>query len=111
MNLFFVIQKYLDRLEDYKFTHVWEKRFMNKLSNIVLGLFFLYLFIVIGIGYVISVQLGFLFALLMMGSIALVLGYYLVVHFITFLAKNNERYLRVMMNQNENTINYDNVVN
>jgi len=111
MNVYILLQLYLNRLDDYKFTNVWEKRFMGNLFNVIAIIFVIFVLLIIGVGVLFNSIGGFLLALLMMGIFFFVLGYFLFAHFMLFLAKNNQRYLAIKMNQDSNTINYDNVVN
>lgn len=112
MNLFYLLQKQMDRMDDYKFSQVWERRYLKNLMNVIGILGIIFVVIVFAIGFLANYLAGFLIAVLVMGSVGLILGYYMVVHFIVFLAKNNERYMKIMTNQNNSSnINYDNVVN
>ena len=111
MNIYFLLQYYLDKQTDHKFVSFWEKRFIGKLGTVFTVLGIIYLVIVFGLSAVVNSYGGFLLAILLMFSIGAVLGYYMVVHFIKFLAKNNERYFTIKTGFNNNTINYDNVVN
>lgn len=110
MNLYYFVQKYLDRKDDYNFGIAWEQKFMGRISKIISIIFIIYVMIVIGFGILINGNGGFLLALLSMGTMGILLGYFLFVQFIRFLAINNERYMRIKMNQQENTFNYDNVI-
>jgi hypothetical protein len=111
MNIYFLFQKYLDKKSDYDFTEIWEKRFLKGMRTIIMVLLVTYIILVFGSGILIDHYIGFLSAILTMGMIGIILAYYMVVHFIKFLAINNERYFRIKMGQHSNTINYDNVVN
>lgn len=112
MNLYYFLQLYLNRLDDYKFKSVWEKHFMNRLGRFISIIGLLFLVIVFALGAITSNAIGFLSALLVMIMAFMIIGYYLVIGGIKFLAINNERYMRIIMGGNINeTINYDNVVN
>lgn len=112
MNIYFILQKHLDRMKDHKFKQVWVDKWMNKIPNIISILFVVYIVVVIGLGILINSAAGFFSALLGMVTFGFILGYLMVIHFIQFLAKNNERYMNIMMGQNnQEAFSYDNVVN
>ena len=110
MNLFYFVQKYLNRLEDYKFVQVWENKIMNNMRRFVSTIFIIYIVIVVGIGALVNIDLGFFWALLIMMFFGAWLGYLTFIQFIRFLAINNERNMRIKMGTGGSGINYDNVV-
>lgn len=110
MNIYFFFMWRLKRLDDYKFLEIWENRYLKHMRSIITGLFIFYLVVSIGAGMVFG-EVNFLTGFLAMTFVGVVLGYYLVVHFIQFLAIENDRYFRIKMGQSSNSINYDNVVN
>jgi uncharacterized membrane protein len=109
MNIYFLFMWRLQRLEDYKFLEIWENRYLRHMKQILSGLIILYLILTIGTGIALG-EVNFVTGLMGMILVGMVLGYYMVVHFIGFIAVENERYFRIKMGQQENTINYDNVV-
>lgn len=109
MNIYFFFIWRLARLNDYDFLHIWEKRYLNRMKSIITGLFILYLVLTIGVGVLFG-EVNFLSGLLAMFLVGMVLGYYMVLHFIKFLAIENDRYFRIKMGQSTDSINYDNVV-
>ena len=109
MNIYFLFMWRLKRLDDYKFLEVWENRYLKNIKRIISGLIIIYMVLTIGTGILLG-EVNFITGLMAMILVGMVLGYYMVVHFIGFLAVENERYFRVKMGQQTNTINYDNVV-
>ena len=109
MNIYFLFMWRLARLDDYKFVDIWESRYLKRMKSIITGLFIFYLALCIGVG-VLAGEVNFLTGLLAMGLVGMLLGYYMVIHFIKFLAIENDRYFRIKMGQQTNTINYDNIV-
>ena len=110
MNIYFLLIWRLKRLDDYKFLEVWENRYLRNMKRIISALFLFYVIVTIGVGMVFG-EVNFLTGLLALLLVGMVLGYYMVVHFIKFLAIQNERYFRIKMGGPSNSINYDNVVN
>jgi hypothetical protein len=109
MNIYFLFIWRLKRLDDYKFLEIWEQRYLNHMRQIISGLIILYLVLTIGTGIVFG-EVNFITGLMAMIFVGMVLGYYMVVHFIGFIAVENERYFRIKMGQQNSSINYDNVV-
>ena len=110
MNLFYFVQKYLNKLDDYKFVSTWEQKFMNNMRRFVSIIFTIYVIIVVGIGALVNIDLGFFWSLLIMMFFGAWLGYLTFIQFLRFLAINNERFMRLKMGGTESGINYDNVV-
>lgn len=109
MSLYFLLNWRLDRLDDFDFMKVWENRYLKHMRWIILVLFILYVGITIGIGTLFG-EVNFLFGLLMMGLTGLVLGYFMIVDFLKFLAKHNGRYFQVKMTGQSNTVDYVDVI-
>ena len=110
MNIYFFFIWRLKNLDDYKFLQVWENRYLKNMRRIISGLIILYLVLTIGTGIAFG-EINFITGFMAMILVGVVLGYYMVVHFIQFLAIENERYFRIKMGGQSNSINYDNVVN
>ena len=110
MNIYFLFMWRLARLDDYKFLEIWENRYLKQMKSIITGLFIFYVVVSIGVGVWFG-EVNFLTGLLAMFLVGTILGYFMVVHFIQFLAIENDRYFRIKMGQQTNSINYDNVVN
>lgn len=109
MNIYFFFIWRLKQLDDYKFINIWENRYLKHMKQIISGLIIFYLVMTIGAGIAFG-EVNFLTGLFAMVLVGMVLGYYMLIHFIQFLAIENERYMRIKMGQSNNTINYDNVV-
>ena len=111
MNIYFFFSLYLNKLNDHKFVTIWETRFLNNLKNIIGILFIVYLSLTFMSGFWYNSVAGFFGALLFMVLVGAVLGYFMVIHFIKFLAIQNDRYFKIKTGQQNSNINYDNVVN
>lgn len=110
MNIYFLFIWRLKRLDDYKFLTIWENRYLNHMRQIISGLIIFYLIVTVGVGMLFG-EINFITGLMALLFVGMVLGYYMFIHFIKFLAIQNERYFRIKMGGTNNSINYDNVVN
>lgn len=112
MSVFYFLQKYLDGLNDTKFMYRWEKMVLTKMVRFLMGVFFVYLFIVLLLGYGANEVMPPIFAMFVALVFGFFFGYTVIVNTIRFMAVNNSRYLQLKMNIPDvrNGINYDNVV-
>ncbi len=110
MNLFYFIQKYLDKQDDISFRIKWEKFVHNKIKRFITVILFIWLFGSVGFGYLIILLIGGFFGFILLILVSIYLGYILFIQTIKFLAVNNTRYIQGSTNINENVFNYDDIV-
>jgi len=110
MNIFYFVQKYLDKLDEIQFRIKWEKFVHNNMRRFITIILLTWLLISAGSGYLLTLLVGTFFGFLIMIIFSVYLGYGLFVQSIKFLAINNSRYIESQMNGDDSVINYDNVV-
>lgn len=110
MGIYILLQRYLDKQNDQRFLHLWEKYVVGNLPRFFFVLSMIFIGVMLLIGYLIGLALGFFLTLFLTIVIAAYLGYDMVVETIRFFAINNQRYLLLKMGKNDSGINYDNVV-
>ena len=105
-----LFQKYLNRLDDYKFTNFWETKFightrgysLTALIYFVVGFGLIFELLMIGNESVFFAVIAFLFLL---GTYGIFIR-----SILRFLALNNQRYLQIKGGFQTETFNRDNVV-
>jgi hypothetical protein len=112
MYVYYFIQKYLDKLNDKTFMYKWEKWVIKRMFRFVMSIFFVYLFIVLLLGFGANEIMPGVFAIFLALVFGFFYGYSLIINTIRFLATNNKRYMYLKMDipQVKNGINYDNIV-
>lgn len=110
MNFFYLLDKYFDKLNDFKFQVTWRKYFHDRLGRSIWILFFVWvvMIIILGTGFI---QLaGTFFGLILTVFFSGYMAYILVFQFLRFLAKHNTRYVQSEIFSQDNTMNYEDVV-
>ncbi len=107
----FLFQKYLNRLDDYKFTNRWEHKILPKQRLYWLGAV-IYYFIAIG---VINELLlwgndSLFFAIIVIMFVAVIYGGYFIRSILRFIALNNQRYFQIKTGFQQSSFSKDNVV-
>lgn len=110
MNLFYFFQKYLDKLNNTEFRIKWEKFVHSKIKRFITSILIIWALMTLAFGYLMYLISGIFFGFILMIFFAAYFGYIMFVQSIKFLAFNNTRYLQVQMGDDEDIINYDNVV-
>lgn len=110
MNLYYFIQKYLDKLNDVEFKIKWERFFHSKIKRFIITILVLWIIATIVFGYLMNLLVGWFFGIIIMFVFAAYFGYITLVQTLKFLAVNNTRYIQSRINIEEDVINYDNVV-
>jgi len=110
MNFFYFLDKYFDKLNDFKFQVTWRKYFHDRLGKSVTALFFFWVVMVVlfGIGFIKLV--GVLFGLVLTIFFSGYFAYILIFQFLKFLAKHNTRFVQSEIFSQENTMDYKDVV-
>ena len=110
MNIFYFLQRYLDKLTHVEFVTKWENYVHFKIKRFFTVMIVIWILGSVGFGYVINLLVGPFIAFLLMIIFSIYYGYTLFIQTIKFLAVNNSRYIEGKMKQDESGINYDNVV-
>ncbi len=110
MNVFYFLQRYLDKLNDIQFGIKWEKLVQNNIKRFFTVMVIIWLLGSTLFGYFIGLLVGIFFSILLTIMFSIYFGYIIFIQSIKFLAVNNTRYIQSKMNIDETIINYDNVV-
>ena len=110
MNFFYFLDKYFDKLNDFKFQVTWRKYFHDNLNKSISTIFFLWVLILIGFGVLFIKLVGVFFGLVLSIFFSGYFAYIVVFQFLRFLAKHNTRYIQSEIFSEKNTINYEDVV-
>ena len=110
MNFFYFLDKYFDKLDDFKFQIKWRKYFHDHLSRFISLLFFFWIILIVIIGGLFVKGTGLLFGLILTIFFSGYLAYILIFQFLRFLAKHNTRYIQSGIFDEGNTFNHDDVV-
>jgi len=105
MNLFFMYQKRLNKLNETKFIIKWEKFVKDKMRKFIIWLLILWIISSFLFGYFIFDLAGFFLGLILTVLFAMYVGYVLVIQSIKFLAYNSDRYIKAKMLQEGTIIN------
>ncbi len=96
-------------MNDYDFKIAFEHQIMRNMKRNLSFMFLGYSVIVILVGFFVNQSSNFFTALVMMGLFGMFFGYFLVVQYLRFVGRLNERYFSIVMGQNDH-IDYSNVV-
>jgi len=110
MNLFYLLQKYLDKKNDIEFRITWEKLVQSRVKQFIGVVFLLWLLSTSILGYLFSLLVGTFFAIVLIFFFGAYIAYLIFVQTLRFLATNNSRYVQSKMEMNENVMNYEDVV-
>ena len=110
MNFFYFLDKYFDKLDDFKFQVLWRKYFHDHLNRMVSVLFFFWILIIVIVGGMFIKLVGIFFGLILIIFFSGYLAYILAFQFIRFIAKHNTRYMQSGIFDEGNTFNHDDVV-
>lgn len=110
MGLFYFLDKYFDKLDDLNFQIKWRKYFHDNLGRFVLVLIGIWFTLTIVMGIILFELVGPIFGFILMIFFAGYFAYILVFQFLRFIAKHNTRYIQSDIFSEENTINYEDVV-
>ncbi|MCF7926001.1 MAG: hypothetical protein K9L74_00295 [Candidatus Izimaplasma sp.] len=112
MFVLYLVNKYLERLDDYKFEHVWETKITRHSKRLFTGLGIYYLVISMLLTTLLTLgETFFLLDLLVFIFVLFVYGYLLLTQLLKFIALNNQRYLEIKMNMKQDAFDKNNVVN
>lgn len=110
MNFFYFLDRYFDKLNDNKFQLKWKKYFHDNLSRTIWTLFFVWVVIVVGFGWMFTQVIGTFFGIVITILFSGYFAYVVVIQFLGFLTKYNERYVKGETFSKKNTMNYEDVV-
>ncbi|MCK5761987.1 MAG: hypothetical protein KAH16_03710 [Candidatus Izimaplasma sp.] len=110
MNIYYFLQRYLDKLNQVEFIIKWEHYVHFKIKRFFTAIVFIWLLSSVGFGYIINLLVGPYIGFGLMIIFSIYCGYVLFIQTVKFLAVNNTRYIDVKMKQDESGINYDNIV-
>jgi len=110
LNFFYFLDRYLDKLNDFKFQSKWKKYFHDNLNRTVWSLFFIWFLVVICFGWLFTQVVGTFFGIVLTIFFSGYFAYIVIFQFLRFLAKNNARYVQGEIFSKNNTMNYEDVV-
>ena len=110
MNIFYLLDKYFDKLNDFKFQVTWRKHFHDGLGRSISLLFFFWIIMVILFGTLLVKLVGSFFGLVLAIFFGGYYAYILIFQFLRFLAKQNTRFVQSEIYSQDNTMNYEDVV-
>ena len=110
MNFFYFLDKYFDKLNDFKFQVSWKKHFHDHMGRSIWLLFFFWIVMVIAFGFLFVKAIGAFFGLIVGIFFSGYIAYILIFQFLRFIAKHNTRFMQSEIFSQENTINYEDVV-
>ncbi len=112
MLALWLFSRYLKKLDDYKFTSLWEKRVQGKGRFYFLGLFIYY---IIAVGVITQILLygssSVFFDIILTMFVIFIYGYYLIRNLLRFIALENNRYMQIKMGHQTESFSKNNVVN
>lgn len=110
MNLYFILEWYLNKMTDQKFLLVWETKYLQNPRKLIRISVFFYLLIVLLLSNYVSMNTGIFIGILFFGSFGVVFAILFFVSYLRFMSNMNMRYLGIKSGTN-NDIDYSNVVN
>ena len=110
MNIFYLLQKYLDKKNDVEFRITWEKLIQSRIKTFIGIVFLIWLLSTALLGYLFSLLVGVFFAIVLLFFFGAYIAYVLFIQTSKFLAINNTRYIQSKIDLDENVINYEDVV-
>lgn len=109
MNLYFIVDWYLNKMNDNKFKDIWERKYLKGARRTVSISFLLYLFTLIVLTNMVTGGTNWFLGLLFFFSFGFMFGVLVIFNYLRFMARQNMRYFQIMSGSNSD-INYDNVV-
>lgn len=109
MNVFYFYERYLNKLSDPRFVFQYEKSILHNMRRFFLIIFFTYIGLVLLSGYLTSLTNNGLTVIFVMFIVTFLLGFVLLKQTLSFLGRQNARYLQAKMQLND-TIDYSNVI-
>lgn len=109
MNIYFIVDWYLRRLEDSKFVNVWQTYFVGRRP--IFWSFVFYLVVLFTLTSSVNNSAGFLLGFLFFFAFAFVFGLFMIYQYIKFMSRNAMRYMNIMADGKDELFSKDNVVN
>ena len=110
MNLYFILEWYLNRLNEHTFIERWETRYIGNPRRLIRISFIIYLIIVFLLTNYVTTNTNIFIGVLFFGSFGLLFAGLFVISYLRFMAKMNMRYMQIKTGTNSD-IDYSNVVN
>jgi len=112
MLALWLFSRYLNHLDDYKYTSLWEKRIQGKGRYYFFGLFIYY---IIAVGIISQILLygssTIFFDIILTMFVMFIYGYYFIRNIVRFIALENNRYMQIKMGHQTESFSKSNVVN
>ena len=107
----YLFQKFLSKLDDYKFERFWEMKLLPYKRYYFIGAM-IYFFVALGIINEILLfgNESLFFAIIIIVLSALLYGVYFIQRLLRFIALNNQRYFQIKAGFQRDSFNKDNVV-
>ncbi len=109
MNLYFISDWYLNKMDDNKFKEIWERKYIRGAKRVISISFLLYILVLLQLTVMVSGGTNWFIAVLFFFSFGFMFGVFVLFNYLRFMARQNTRYFLIMSGTNSD-INYDNVV-
>lgn len=110
MNIFYFLDKHFDKLDEVKFRIKWEKYFQRHLRAVNAVIIIFWIILTLVCGTILSELSNWFFGFILMIILGIYFAYNIFVYYISFLAKNNTRYLAGGTFTQEESFSKDDVV-